>query len=126
MYYPGEEKLVSLEVLKMYRGEDVVRQAPADIDPDLWTDEGELTELPEIPVGDVELREICLGPVDSEVMDTPDADVPMILDSLEEMEMREGIHERIQAEIHQEAREEAFLVEERLNAPPGDGTMLKI
>ena len=32
--------------------------------------------------------------------------------------MREGIHERIQAEIHQEVSEEAFQVEERLNAPP--------
>ena len=55
VYYPREEKLVSLDVLKLYRGEDVVHQAPADIDPDLWTDEGELTELPEIPVGDVVL-----------------------------------------------------------------------
>ena len=60
-----------------------------------------------------------MGPVNSEVMDTPDADIPMILDSPEEMEMREGIHERIQAEIHQEDREEAFQAEERLNAPPG-------
>ena len=48
-------------------------------------------------------------------MYTPDADIPMILDSPKEMEMREGIHER----IHQEDREEAFQVEERFNAPPG-------
>ena len=52
-------------------------------------------------------------------MATPDADIPMILDSPEEMEMREGIHERIQAEIHQEDREEAFQAEQRLNVPPG-------
>ena len=52
VYYPGEEKLVSLEVLKLYRGEDVVRQEPVDVDPDRWTDEGDLTELPEIPAGD--------------------------------------------------------------------------
>ena len=51
VYYPKEEKLVSLNVLKLYLGEDVVHQAPANIDPDLWTDEGELTELLEIPVG---------------------------------------------------------------------------
>ena len=49
-----------------------------------------------------------MGPVNSKVRDTPDADIPMILDSPEEMEMREGIHERIQPEIHQEDREEAF------------------
>ena len=42
----------------------------------------------------------------------------MILDSPEEIEMREEIHERIQAEIPQEVREEAFQVEDRLNAPP--------
>ena len=41
-------------------------------------------------------------------MNTPDAGIPMILDSPKEMEMREGIHERIQAEIHQEAKEEQF------------------
>ena len=54
VYYPGEEKLVSLDVLKLYRGEEVVRQEPADIDPDRWIDEGELTELPEISVGERE------------------------------------------------------------------------
>ena len=39
-------------MLKLYRGEDVVHQEPADVDPDQWADEGELTKLPEIPVGD--------------------------------------------------------------------------
>ena len=34
-------------MLKLYRGEDVVRQEPTDIDPDGWVEEGELTELPE-------------------------------------------------------------------------------
>ena len=48
VYYPGEEKLVSLDVLKLYRGDDVVRQEPEDVDPDGWVDKGELTELPEI------------------------------------------------------------------------------
>ena len=50
VYYPGEEKLVSLDVLKLYRGEDVVQQEPADVDPDGWVEEGELMELPEIHV----------------------------------------------------------------------------
>ena len=49
VHYPGEEKLVSLDVLKLYRGEDVVQQEPADLDPDGLIEEGELTELPEIP-----------------------------------------------------------------------------
>ena len=34
VYYPGEEKLVSLDVLKLYLGEDVVYQNPEDEDPD--------------------------------------------------------------------------------------------
>ena len=40
---------MSLDVLKLYCGEDVVRQNPKDIDPDRYTDDGELTELPEMP-----------------------------------------------------------------------------
>ena len=47
VYYPGEEKLVSLDVLTLYSGEDVVQQEPEDIDPDRWLNKGELTELPE-------------------------------------------------------------------------------
>ena len=60
-----------------------------------------------------------MGPGNSEVMSTPDPEIPMIFDSLEEMEMREGIHERIQAELHHEKRERTFQAEERLDAPPG-------
>ena len=118
-YYPGEEKLVSLDVLKLYRGEDVVRQEPGDVDPDLWVDEGELTELPEIPVRDVVFRETYMDPVNPEVLVALDVEIPMIFDSPEEREMREGIHERIQAEICHEDRERVFQAEERLDAPPG-------
>ena len=50
VYYPGEEKMLSLDVLKLYRGKEVVCQNLEDIDPDRWLDEGELTELPEIPI----------------------------------------------------------------------------
>ena len=32
VYYPGEERLVSLDVLKLYLGEDVIRQNHKDID----------------------------------------------------------------------------------------------
>ena len=41
---------MSLDVLKLYRGEDVVRQNPEDLDPDGYVDDGELTELLEIPL----------------------------------------------------------------------------
>ena len=53
--YESNSRWKSLDVLKLYCGEDIVRQEPADVDPDLWVDEGELTELPEIPVRDVAL-----------------------------------------------------------------------
>ena len=56
MYYPGEEKLVSLDMLKLYRGGDLIRQDPEDIDPNRWLDKGELTELPEAPLGEAEMR----------------------------------------------------------------------
>ena len=60
-----------------------------------------------------------MGPVNPEVMATPDADIPMIFGSPEEREMREGIHERIQAEIHHGDRERAFQAEVRLDEPLG-------
>ena len=41
------------------------------------------------------------------------------MDSAEEREMREGIHERIKAEIGHEDRERVFQAEERLDAPQG-------
>ena len=49
VYFPKEGKLVSLDVLKLYRGEDIVCQNPEYIDPDQWLDKGELKEAPEIP-----------------------------------------------------------------------------
>ena len=42
---------MSLDVLKLYCGEDVVQQEPKDIDPDRWLEEGGLTELPEASPG---------------------------------------------------------------------------
>ena len=48
-YYPGKEKLVSLDMLKLYRGEDIVGHTQEDLNLDRWLDEGELTELPEVP-----------------------------------------------------------------------------
>ena len=51
-----EERLVSLNVLKLYRGEDVNFQNPEDIDPDQWLDKEELTEILEIPRAEAEER----------------------------------------------------------------------
>ena len=33
-YYSGEERLISLDVLKLYHGEDVIHQNPEDVDLD--------------------------------------------------------------------------------------------
>ena len=58
VYYPGEEKLVSLDMMKLYCGEDVIRQDPGDIDPDRWLDKGELMKQSEAPLGKAERRYI--------------------------------------------------------------------
>ena len=70
-----------------------MRQKPADMDPDRWTDKGELTELPEIPVVDRErvFREMCMDPINPEIIAIPDLEIPMILDNPKEMAVREGI-----------------------------------
>ena len=49
MYYPREEKLVSVDLLKLYLGEDVILQDPEDIDPNQWLDA-------EAPLGEAEMR----------------------------------------------------------------------
>ena len=87
---------MSLDVLKLYRREDVVRQEPEDVDPDGWVDEGELTELPEIHLRGREkvYLETVPGPRSPEIPEDP-----------EEMAVREGIHKRIQAEMHHENKE---------------------
>ena len=80
MYYPGEEKLVSLDVLKLYRGEDVVRQKPEEVDPDRWLDEGELTKLPEISIEEVAVgvREQPEDQRKQESYPEPDLDIPIL------------------------------------------------
>ena len=60
-----------------------------------------------------------MDPFNPEIITVPDLEIPMIFDSPEEMVMREGIQERIQAEIYHEDRERAFQAEERLDTPPG-------
>ena len=55
VFFPGEERLVSLDILKLYWGEDLIRQNPKDIDLDPWLDKGELTELLEVPGEETEV-----------------------------------------------------------------------
>ena len=103
-------------LLKLYRGEDVVRQEPADVDPHRWMDEGELTKLPDIPVGDGVLKETCMDSVNPKVIAVSALEVRMIFDGPKERVMREGIHERIQAEIYHEDKQRAFQADERVDA----------
>ena len=100
----------------------MICQDPEDIDPDKWLDKGELTELPEAPLGEVERRYI------EPSVDQRNPEIQIIPEDPEEIAVREGIHERIQAEIHQgnreeeareeEAREEEARAEEMLEVPP--------
>ena len=96
VYYLGEERLVSLDVLKLYRGEDVIRQNPEDIDPDQWLDEGELTKADNGSY----------------------LEIPIIPEEPDTIAMRGGIHEIIQAEIQHEDKEAEAMVKEMLDAPP--------
>ena len=77
-------------------------------------------ELPEISVGERErvFMETRPDPVNPETTAEPDLEVPMILDNPEEMGVREGIHERIQAEICHQKKEIAAQDEDMLEIPP--------
>ena len=80
VYYPGEERLLSLDVLKLYRGKDVIFQNPEDIDPYQWLDEGELMELPEVRRMEAEemLGKDGKAPVTSETDNGPYLEIPMV------------------------------------------------
>ena len=56
--------------------------------------------------------------VNPEITAEQDLEIPMILDDPEEMALREGIHERIQAEVYHENQERATQAEEMLEIPP--------
>ena len=79
---------MSLDVLKLYCGEDIVRQ-----NPDRYTDDGELTELQEIPLG--ELERVYMEPVIEGV--NPEIPIETYLEIglqvTEDFVDREGIHE---------------------------------
>ena len=91
---------MNLDVLKLYCGEDVVQQNPEDVDPDKYTEEGELTKLPEIPWREPERVYLETG-MEVHVPEThfePETEMDM-QDTPENIAKREGIHERIQAEL---------------------------
>ena len=120
VYYPEEEKLVSPDVLKLYSGEDVIFQNPEDVDPDRWLDEGELTELLEMPTEEAEVgfREQPEDQRRQELYPELDLDIPILPKNPEVIAERNGIHERLQAEIQHEDKEEEIAVEEMLEVPP--------
>ena len=55
---------------------------------------------------------------DPEIPPEPALEIQIIPEDLEEIAVREGIHERIQAEIHQGNKEEEARAEEMLEVPP--------
>ena len=112
--------MVSLNVLKLYCREDVVQQKPEDVDPNGWVEKGELTELPEISLRGRErvYMETVPGPRSLEISAESAIDIQVIPEDPEEMAMREGIHKRIQAEMHHENKEIEARVEEMLEIPP--------
>ena len=81
--------MVSLDMLKLYHGEDVIHQDPEDIDPNQWLDEGKLTELSEAPLGEMEMRsqEPFLDPRSPEISPEPGLGIPVIP---EDPQVREG------------------------------------
>ena len=55
---------------------------------------------------------------DPKIPPEPALEIQIIPEDLEEIAVREGIHERIQAEIHQGNKEEEARAEEMLEVPP--------
>ena len=94
-------------MLKLYHREDLVQQEPKDVDPDGWIDEGELTELPVVSLEERERVYMETGPDPKglEITAIPDQDMQVIPENPEEMALGEGIHKRIQVEIHHEDKE---------------------
>ena len=99
------------------------------VDPDQWLDEGDLTELPEVHRTEVEemLGSRVEAPVTSEADIETYLELPIIPEEPETIAAREGINERIQAEIRHEDKEvEAMVVEEMLDAPPAWNKVLAL
>ena len=90
--------------MKLYRGED----------------EGELTKLLESPLGKAERRPIepSVNQTNPEIPPEPAVEIQIVPENPEEIAVREGMKERIQAEIHHEDKEVEARVEKMLEVPP--------
>ena len=77
------------------------------IDPDIWLDEGEGEDIHHTIIRLKEPKDILRT-----------SQIQIIPDDPEEIAAREGIHERIQAEIHQGNKEVEARAEEMLEVPP--------
>ena len=80
-------------MLKLYPGGEVIPRNHKDIDPDHWLEEGELTELPEIPRSEAVER-----PTAAPRAKVPDVEMHALPESPEEVETRytssEQVHRR--------------------------------
>ena len=90
------------------------------VDPDRWLDEGEWTELQEEPLGEAERRliEPSRDQRNPEIPPQPALKIQIVTENPEEIVVREGIYERILAEIHHEDKEADARVEEMLEVLP--------
>ena len=98
----------------------MVRQEPEEVDPDRWLDEGELKKLLETSLRGREriYMEPLSGQRNPEISAKPALDIQITPEDPEEIAAREGIHERIQTEIHQGNKEVEVRAEEMLKVPP--------
>ena len=76
-------------------------------------------ELPETPLEEVDMRyqELSVNRKGPEIPPEPYLEIQVIPEDPEEISVREGIHERIQAEIHHEDKEVETAVKEMLEIP---------
>ena len=98
----------------------MVRQEPEEVDPDRWLDEGELKKLLETSLRGREriYMEPLSGQRNPEISNEPALYIQIFPEDPKEIAAtREGIHERIQAEIHQGNNEVEARVEEILAVP---------
>ena len=89
----------------------MILQNPEDLDSNQWLDEGELTELPQIPIEEAEAR-VGVQTEDVgglELYPEPYLDILIFSKDPELIAEREGIHDRIQTEIQHEHKEAEVL-----------------
>ena len=88
--------------------------------PDRWLDVLKLTELLKAPLGKAERRPIkpSVDQRNLEIPFEPALEIQIVPEDPEEIAVREGIYERIQAEIHHEDKVAEAIAKEMLEVPP--------